>query len=146
MICPKCYREYPEGSSKCSNCGEDLVNNSYVQLRNQKKKCFFKLGNTTAQEAISLLFYIGLLPVLYFSIVFGKYLYLTNMYSKDIWFTKNGQKFYTSEQVNNLPLGIFGGLVFIIVTTIAWKVLCELLIIIFRAIETYTQKNKMGIK
>jgi hypothetical protein len=24
-----------------------------------------------------------------------------------------------------------------------WKVLCELLIIIFRAIETYTEKNKI---
>ena len=142
MICPKCKVEYEKGNIKCAECGRELVENDALKL-NEKSNWFYKFGETTAKKAISALFFIGLLPLLFTSILFGNYLYLTNMYSKSISFMRDGQKWYTSEQVNNLPLGFLGGFVFFIVIVLVWKILCELLIIIFRAIETYTQKNKI---
>jgi hypothetical protein len=140
MICPKCKTEYSQRFTKCSNCGEDLIENDVTQ-KGDREKWLLKFGETTAKRAISALFYLGLFPLFFTSILFGKYLYLTNTYEKAIWFIENGQKMYTSALVNNQPLGFLGGLVFFVVTALVWKVLCELLIIIFRAIETYIQKN-----
>lgn len=141
MICPKCKTEYREGYTKCSDCREDLVSNN---IRNQsgKDEWLFKFGDITAKKALSILFFLGLLPLLFASIIFGKYLYLTNTYFKGIWFIQDGQKMYTEKMANNLPLGVFGGFIFFVVSVLVWKVICELLIIIFRAIETYTQKHK----
>jgi len=142
MICPKCKMEYQERYTKCSQCGEDLIENDATK-QNGRENWLIKFGETTAKRAISVLFFLGLFPLFYISILFGKYLYLTNLYEKSIWFTQNGQRMYTSTMVNNKPLGFLGGLVFFVVTVLVWKVLCELFIIIFRAIETYTQKNRI---
>lgn len=141
MICQKCKMEYREGYTKCSDCGEDLIDNSTTK-QNNNGGWLFRFGETTAKKAVSLLFYLGLLPLLFSSILFGKYLYLSNTYLKDIWLMQDGQKMYTNKEVSNLPLGIFGGFLSYIVIVLVWKVICELLIIIFSAIETYTHKNK----
>ena len=143
MICPKCRIEYEEGNVKCTECGTKLVENDTFKQNNNKTKWLTKFGETTAKDVISALFFIGLLPLLYGSVLFGKYLYLNSMYSKSISFIRDGTQYYTPVEVNNLPLGIFGGLIFFILIVLVWKIVCELLIIIFRAIETYTHKNKI---
>ncbi|MCX7923105.1 MAG: DUF4282 domain-containing protein [Clostridia bacterium] len=141
MICPKCKTEYRKGYTKCSDCGENLVS-KIIQNQGGKEEWLFKFGEITAQKALSILFFLGLFPLLFAAIIFGKYLYIANTYMKGIWFIQNGQKMYTETMANNLPLGVFGGLIFFIISVLVWKVTCELLIIIFRAIETYTKKHK----
>jgi hypothetical protein len=142
MICPKCKTEFREGYTKCSDCGEDLISNN-TPKQSEGGDWLFNFGETTAKRAVSILFFLGLFPMLYKSIFFGRYLYLTNSYLKSISFLQNGQNVHSGYLVNNLPLGILGGFVLFIVMVLMWKVLCELLIIIFRAIETYTEKNKI---
>jgi hypothetical protein len=142
MICPKCKMEYNEEYTECIECRKKLIENDASKLNNSGD-WFGGFGEITAKRAISILFFLGLLPILFTSILFGKYLYISNTYLKGIWFMQDGQQSYTEKYVNNLPLGIFGGFLFFIVTVLVWKILCELLIIIFKAIETYTQKNKV---
>lgn len=141
MKCPKCKKEYIGGYTKCSECGVDLVQND-TPKEDVSDNWIFKFGEVSAKKVISFLFFLGIIPLAYNSVLFGKYLYLNNTYEKEIWFKQFGQTVYSSKEVHHLPLGIIGGFIFFIVMMLTWKVTCELLIIIFRAIETYTQKNK----
>lgn len=142
MICPKCNIEYREGVTECCDCGVELIENKAAE-QNRKDDWCYKFGKTTAQQAITALFFLGIIPELFASILFGRFLYLSNTYYKGISFLQNGMKTFSEREVNNLPLGVLGGIAFFIVTVLLWKVICELLIIIFRVIETYTQKNKV---
>lgn len=111
MRCPKCNIEYMEGYTKCTDCGEELVQSDVTKER-ERGSWLFTFGETTAKSAISLLFYISLLPLLFTSIIYGKNLYLTNTYMKGISFMNGGQKVYTEMRENNLLLGIIGGILF----------------------------------
>ncbi|SHH81757.1 DUF4282 domain-containing protein [Desulfosporosinus lacus] len=102
---------------------------------------FFKLGEMVSYKAISILFYVGFIPLIAQSYMLGKNIYETNTYSKSIQVNQNGQIWLTGQEVNNIPLGILGGLVSFIVTMIIWKIICELLIIVFRYFEAGTNKN-----
>ena len=137
MICPKCNAEYIEGYTKCSDCGEDLVAITIDRPKDFKFD-LFKLGRMPAKMALSLLFYLSIIPTLYISILFGKYIYLANTYMKTI---KTGDVF-TSIEVNNSTLGVFAGVVLFIVSTLIIKIVFELLLIMFTAIEAYIKKAK----
>lgn len=142
MVCPKCKVEYPEGYTKCPDCGENLIDSSTASQK-RRGNVFFRFGETTAENAITLLFFIGSLPLLFSAVLFGRYLYLNNTYLKSIRFMQDGQLVYSEIQAQDTTLGVLGGFAFFIVAVLIWKVLCELLIIIFRALETYIQKNRV---
>jgi uncharacterized membrane protein SirB2 len=148
LICPKCKIEYRDGFSTCADCGTQLVeeieevNVDYNDRGTDNLNWLKGFGNITAQRAITILFYSGIIPLFISSIMFGKNIYLTNKYLKVISYIQNGAERSAQYEANNLPLGIFLGSIYFVVGVIMWKIICELLIIIFRCFETYVQKNK----
>ena len=147
LICPECKYEYEEGFSFCSDCGCQLIEKPQVDERNtnyggQDDLSWLKgFGNITATKAISILFYLSIVPFFISSIMFGKYIYLTSTYFKDITFMENDQQMFTQTIVNNLPLAVFLASIYFVLGILIWKIICELLIIIFRCFETYVRKN-----
>lgn len=101
----------------------------------------FILGKITSFRAITILFYFGLLPLIVPSFYMGNFIYLTNTYSTPIETSFNGQPISTFQDVNNVPMGVIGGVVTFIILSILWKMVCELLIILFKYFETDTRKN-----
>ncbi|WBW97100.1 hypothetical protein [Oceanirhabdus sp. W0125-5] len=108
----------------------------------ESSKDFRKFGVISAKNAIEILFYLGIFPILMKAIAYGKVMYLSHMYEKEISFIENGMRHYTYRMVNNLPLGIFTGILYFVFGVLIWKIICELLIMIFRCFETYVEKNK----
>ncbi len=147
LICPKCKYEYETGVSVCSDCGTTLVEElKDIEINTTVKKDDISnwlkgFGNITAQKAITVLFYLVCIPLFISSIMFGKYIYLTKKYFKDISYMQDGVKWFTQSEVNNLPLAIFLASIYFVFSLLIWKIICELLIIIFRCFETYTQKK-----
>ena len=148
LVCPKCKNKYRDGFSVCSNCETQLVEQTEEHDKNDDGEINKSLnwlkgfGNITAQSAIVTLFYLGIMPLALSSFFVGKNIYLTNQYLKDISYLENGMQWYTQTEVNNLPLGLFMGIAIFLFGVLTWKIICELLIIIFRCFETYVQKNK----
>jgi hypothetical protein len=105
------------------------------------------LGKTTSIKALTTLFYIGIVPILLQSILFGIIVSKNTTYDKNYsYISEAGERWYTSSQVDNIPLGVFLGIVSCIVLIIGWKIICELLIIIFKWIELSTKKNDLAIQ
>lgn len=98
-------------------------------------------GKMGARRIVGYLFWIGAAASSISSIMFGKYLYLTNTYDKGISFIQNGTTWYTSKPVNHLPLGIGGAVAAFIISIVIWKVACEVLYLIIKCMETYLSKN-----
>lgn len=98
-------------------------------------KKFFQFGEESLKSIITYLFSIGSFIVAYKAFIFGKAIYLVNFYNKEISYFKDGQRWYTGKEVNNLPLGIVGGIMYFIVIILIWKLVCELLYIIFERIQ-----------
>lgn len=99
----------------------------------------FNLQLRNSKEIISLLYKVVIIPILYNSYIIAKLLYINNTYQKTISLTKNGQRLFTDKLVNNLPLGIIGGIVSFIILITIWKLFCELLIILFCYFESNTK-------
>ncbi|MDR3599480.1 MAG: hypothetical protein P4L49_03190 [Desulfosporosinus sp.] len=101
----------------------------------------FIFGKISAFRAITIIFYLGLLPLIIPSFYMGNFIYLYSTYSTQIETSLNGQPVSTFQDVNNVPLGVIGGVVTFIILSVLWKMVCELLIILFKYFETNTQKN-----
>jgi len=96
----------------------------------------FSLQKRAASEILSLMYKAGMIPLMYKSYLFGRYIYINNSYEKDFSFIQNGERLYSSKPVNNVPLGIIGGIILFIILVIIWKLICELLLIILEFFET----------
>lgn len=88
-------------------------------------------GRIEAVTLISILFYTGIIPIVFKSIGFGKNVFLNNTYQIIV---KEGE-WFTGKEVNNLSLGIFQGILHFIISIIIWKIVCEILLIILRYFE-----------
>lgn len=98
-------------------------------------KKLLQFGEAKLKTIITNLFCMGCVLIAYKAFIFGKEIYLANFYFKSIKYVQNGQRIYTEREVNNLPLGIFGGVIYFIVILLIWKLVCELLYIIFERIK-----------
>ena len=85
------------------------------------KSKIFKFGQISSNTLITILFYTGLIPIIYQSFVFGKTVYLNNF----IHTTVKVDGLYTGKVINNLPLGVFQGVIAFLILIIIWKVICE---------------------
>lgn len=104
-------------------------------------KKFFSLGKTSVKRLISWLFYIGFLPVAYLSYSFGSFIYATNMYNKVISEKNN---ILVTESANNWIVGIIGGIIAFIFYIVLWKIICELLLLIFTYLENRIKQNEIN--
>lgn len=98
-------------------------------------------GEITSKKAITILFYIGIIPILIQSYVIGNTIHLTYTYQKQISYLSNGIPRFTSVETPNIFFGILSGILAFIATLFIWKIICELLIMIFRCFETYARSN-----
>jgi hypothetical protein len=103
---------------------------------------YLDFGRVGAKRLAELVFWIGITLSTISSILVGKYLYMTYMYDKEFVYMQDGQQWFSSKQVNNLPLGIGGAVVSFLVSLVIIKVACEVLYLIIRCMETYLEKNK----
>ena len=99
---------------------------------------FFEFGENTAKEIIRLLFYIGMIPIAFYAIVIGRMAALTFLAEK--W-VPSSYGMYTSVMETNYFLGFLTAVIVFIVGIILWKLFCELILLIFRSLEVYIQKN-----
>jgi hypothetical protein len=99
---------------------------------------FFNFGEKKAKEIIVLLFLFGVIPIAFYCIMIGN-LYGT-MYSQQTSVPSPYGGFTAATESSGL-LGLFVGLLSFVVVTLVWKLICELLLIIFRCLEVYIRKN-----
>ncbi|QWU15321.1 hypothetical protein SAMN04487895_10815 [Paenibacillus sophorae] len=97
------------------------------------------LGQIQPKILVTILFYAGIITIIYWSIPFGRYISITNKYMKSVQITEG---MYTGVAVENRFLGIIAGIIFFLILSVVWKVFCELLLLIFVAFRTYINKNK----
>lgn len=101
---------------------------------------FFSLGEKKAKEIILLLFIMGIIPIAYYCIMFGSITAAT--YPQQITVPSQYGGFTGTTESNGL-LGFFVGVVSFVVAVVVWKLLCELLLLVFRCLEVYISKNSI---
>lgn len=97
-------------------------------------------GNFSSRLLISLLFYTGIIPIFYLSVAFGKRVYASHFVQTTV---KEGD-WYTGKTINDLPISVFQGTVAFLVSIVMWKLICELLLIVFRYFETKSNTGYSG--
>ncbi len=95
-------------------------------------KGFFVLGQMTVENIITKLFYIGLVAVAFWAYMFGRY-----------FFSPIILRFITYNKWVNL---IIPYIITFAIGLILWKIVCELLIVIFRCFEIYYKSKKREIE
>lgn len=101
---------------------------------------FVTFGKKNAKEIITLLFVVGIIPIAYYSIVIGNLYATIHPQQVSVQSPWGG---FTGAVKPNEPLGFFIGILSFAVLTTVWKLSCELLLIIFRCLETYIRKNSI---
>ena len=95
-------------------------------------------GKLKLSFAVSILFWFGNVPLIIGSYLFGKYIYLSSFIDRTIKLSNN---MYSSEKVNNLPLGIFLGIIAFIAGIILWRIICEFIFIIVKYFKNNTNEQ-----
>lgn len=96
---------------------------------------FFAIGKMSVKSIIKKLFYLGAVIIAGRSFIWGRYLFMNHKYHKEISYIEKGQEWHSFKLVNNLPLALVGGIVYFFVILFIWKLICELLYIIFMRIN-----------
>lgn len=92
-----------------------------------------KFGQSNLNNLVSVLFWVGNIAVAILSFLIGNHIYHTNTYNKVV---EQSGNFTRYQEVNNLPLAIFIGIIALIVGIILWKINCEFIFIIMRYFKT----------
>ncbi len=103
---------------------------------------FLNFGEMETKCITKYLFWAGAALSLIISLLFGKYLYMTNTFEREISFIENGETWYSFEPVNHLPLGIIGGVASFIISMVVLKAACEVLYLIISCMKVYLEKNE----
>ncbi len=101
---------------------------------NENIRKFVEFGEMTLKSIITFLYGIGCIIIIYKAYLWGKSIYLTSFYEKQISYFRDGERWITSEPANNLFLAVLGFVVYFIIAAVVWKLICELLYIIFERI------------
>jgi hypothetical protein len=98
---------------------------------------FLTFGSISVEKLSKLIFGTGAIGILIAACIGGRNVYLTHAYDTLI---KQGD-WYTGAQVNNLPLGIAYGVVYFLLGTLSWRLICEIVYIILTYFKTNTKEN-----
>src|SRR5689334_16444788 len=99
---------------------------------------FFSLGKKTAKETLQLLYFVGFIPLLLIAFLFGKVISSVFLIESSV---PTGNGWYTGAMTPNYSLGGFVGIVSFVTMAVIWKLLCELLLLVFNSLEVYIRKN-----
>lgn len=111
-------------------------------MNNQNKESinWFALGESDSKQLITWVFNAGLAIALYYSYIFGKA--VSVLFPTTIT-ESTGFHMYSSVEAPNYVLGMIGGILFLFVCMIIWKLLCELLLLVFESLRIYIDSKKM---
>lgn len=99
-------------------------------------KDFFTLGKLSVSYIIHKIFHLGIIFIAYRAYLFGRVVYLTCTYEKQIRHIEGRDLYsYTSVTKNNTSLAILAFIVSFIVVVVMWKFICELLVKFFSYFE-----------
>ncbi|WP_143042151.1 hypothetical protein [Paenibacillus sp. PDC88] len=101
---------------------------------------WFALGESDSKQLVTWVFYAGLAIALYYSYIFGKAI---SVLLPTTITESTGFHTYSSVEAPNYALGMIGGILFFFVCMIIWKLLCELLLLVFESLRIYIDSKKM---
>ncbi|WP_053957469.1 hypothetical protein [Inediibacterium massiliense] len=93
----------------------------------------------SAFNLLQRLFHIGILPLFLPAFWLGKYFAI--LFPVDCKVPSENPAFYTFETMPNVLLGIFVSICLLIVSIFIWKIICQILLIIFEALESYINRH-----
>ncbi|MGG1663937.1 hypothetical protein [Brevibacillus sp. NRS-1366] len=99
---------------------------------------FFDFEKKPVKEIIRLLFLIGNVPIAIYAISIGRMAAITFLVQKMV---PANYGMYTSAMETNYLLGFVVAVIVFGVAVMLWKLVCELLLLIFRSLELYIQSN-----
>jgi Zn-dependent protease with chaperone function len=105
----------------------------------QVNKDIFTLGHVNPKMLLTVLFLVGIVVIIYYSVIFGIYIASTNTYTTSV---ETSQGMYSAIQSPNGGLGFIAGLLLFVVLTVIWRVSCELLLLIFGALKAYISSKE----
>lgn len=98
----------------------------------------FTLGRKPAEDLIYLLYWTGMIGILYLAVEFGKYIAVIFPYMKIV---SRDMSVTTRVATDHVLLGFVAGAIGFGVLFVLWKVCCELLLLIFRSLQKYVGLN-----
>ncbi|WP_454192455.1 hypothetical protein [Paenibacillus sp. Marseille-Q7038] len=94
----------------------------------------FTLGRKPAENLVYLLFWTGMIGIIYLAIEFGKYIAENFPYMKIV---SRDLSVTTRVETDNVLLGFVAGAIGLGVLFVLWKVCCELLLLVFKSLQKY---------
>lgn len=109
-----------------------------------KSKEFFRLGENDVFSIVHFLYYIGFPIIIFKAFQFGKAMKLQSIVNKvgmgTININPTNFNMYGITWLDSFK-GLIGGVVYFVVIIVAWKLICELIYVLFRYFESNTRKN-----
>lgn len=109
-----------------------------------KSKDFFRLGENDIFSIAHFLYYIGFPIILFKAFQFGKEMKLQSVVNKvgmgTISINPTNLNMFGVTWFDSLK-GLIGGAVYFVVIILAWKLICELILVFFRYFESNTRKE-----
>lgn len=96
------------------------------------------LGKMKPGTLFTILFYTGIIGLLYPTYQFGRYIAITNNIMRGV---KVDQGMYAIGPTSNSILGFFAGFMCFLVFFVIWKVTCEFLLMIYTALSVYVYRQ-----
>lgn len=101
-------------------------------------KRLMSFGSMDLNFLVSVLFWIGNLPIALLAFIIGNRIFLTNTYNKIIYQSGNLRSY---EEVQNLPLGVFAGIIAFVSGVVIWRIICDFIFIIIRYFKNNTKPH-----
>lgn len=95
------------------------------------------LGKMKPGTLFTILFYTGIIGLLYPTYQFGRYIAITNNIMRGVKVDQG----YAVWSTNNSILGYFAGTICFLVLFVIWKVTCEFLLMIYTALSVYVHRQ-----
>jgi uncharacterized membrane protein len=95
----------------------------------------FRFGEQSLNQIFTYLFLVGSMIIIYGGVLYSRGIYLGNTFMKEIEHFDGTWYSYTYEEVNNLHLAVLIFIVSTVLFILFWRILCELLYIIFNKIQ-----------
>jgi hypothetical protein len=114
--------------AKLERCGEVGMKEDYNLP--DVPEGLISLGKMKPKTLITTLFFTGIVGIIWYSILIGKYIYITNVATIEM-----------DRGVYSI-VAFLAGVVCCAVLLIIWKVVCELLLLIFNALNVYILRRE----